>query len=141
MALAGNLVMATPAVLPESSTPASPVEEIQKTDPACTSKACVKALIEFYADMYGVDRKVALKVAECESEFKTTATGDSGKAYGVFQFHKPTFKEFAKEFGDESLEYKNTEHAIELAVWALAQGKGYHWTCYRNLPAKVLATK
>mgnify|MGYP001607984416 CR=1 FL=1 len=100
----------------------------------------MKELIEFYADMYGVKREVALKVAQCESEFKTTAVGDSGKAYGVFQFHKPTFTEFSQKFGDESLEYKNVEHSIELAMWAISHGMGHHWTCYRNLP-KGLATK
>lgn len=99
----------------------------------------MKELIEFYADMYGVKKEVALKVAACESEYKTTALGDNGKAYGVFQFHKPTFTEFAKKFGDDSLEYKNVEHSIELAMWAISQGKGAHWTCYRNLPKHIAA--
>lgn len=87
--------------------------------------------------MYGVPRPVALGVARCESEFRADVYGDGGKAYGVFQFHKPTFTEFAKKFGDESLEYKNLEHNVELAMWAISQGKGHHWTCYNKLPATI----
>lgn len=101
----------------------------------------MKELIEFYANMYGVKKEVAIQVARCESEFKLTAVGDGGKAYGVFQFHKPTFTEFAKKFGDETLEYKNFEHQTELAVWAISQGKGYHWTCFRNLPKSLALAK
>lgn len=83
--------------------------------------------------MYGVKRDLALGVAQCESEFKMTAVGDHGLANGVFQFHEPTFREFAKKFGDDSLQYKNLEHQVELAMWAISQGKGSHWTCYRKL--------
>ncbi|MEK7192553.1 MAG: transglycosylase SLT domain-containing protein [Patescibacteria group bacterium] len=98
----------------------------------CESKACVKDLIEMYAKRYGTNVKLATDIARCESEFRTDVYGDSGKAYGVFQFHKPTFDEFAKKFGDE-LDYKNTEDNIKLAVWALAHGKANHWSCYAKV--------
>ena len=114
-----------------STTPIDPI--VQQVQVQCLTKGCVTDLIEYYANLYGVDKDTALQVAKCESEFKTNAVGDSGKAYGVFQFHEPTFREFAKKFGDNTLEYKNTSHSIELAMWALSQGKGSNWSCYNKL--------
>lgn len=86
-----------------------------------------------YAKRYGVNPKLALKVAQCESELRTDVYGDSGKAYGVYQFHEPTFNMFAKAYGLEGMDYKNPEDAIQLAILALSHGEGSHWTCYRTL--------
>ncbi|MDO8493669.1 MAG: transglycosylase SLT domain-containing protein [bacterium] len=99
------------------------------------SKECVVALIKKYADQYDFPEKMALAVASCESEFKTTALGDRGKAYGIYQFHKPTFEMFSKKLG-EKLNYHDTEDNIKLAIWALSQDKGHHWTCYRKISAR-----
>ncbi len=119
------------------------VTAVQKPDGSCADKDkdCVKQLVQFYADMYGVDRSLAVGVAQCESQMKTTAVGDHGLAYGVYQFHEATFTEFAKKFGDTSLQYKNTEHQVELAMWAISQGKGDNWTCYRHIENGDIALK
>lgn len=130
MALVSTPLTTTRHTAPE---PKNPVK--QEIAIPCTDISCVKDLITFYADAYDVDETTALSVARCESEFKSTAIGDGGRAYGVFQFHEQTFREFAKQFGNETLEYKNPEHSIQLAMWALANGKGNHWTCYRKLEA------
>jgi hypothetical protein len=126
-----------------TSTPQSAEEKIDSVivDETCTSKDCVKKMIRYYADMYGVDRDVALKVASCESNFRYNVVGDGGKAYGVFQFHEPTFREFAESFGNERLEYRNMAHGVELAMWALANGKGAHWTCYRKIRSQAISAK
>ena len=137
--LAANLVTSTPMV-PAKLLDTSAVQ-VAKPDASCIDKECVKQMIIFYADMYGIHPEMALAVAQCESQLKTTAVGDHGLAYGVYQFHESTFDLFKKQFGDESLEYKNTEHQVELALWAISHGKGANWTCYRNLPAKTLALK
>jgi soluble lytic murein transglycosylase-like protein len=100
---------------------------------SCTNKECVKQLIDFYADFYGVDNELALNIAKCESELRHDAKGDGGKAYGVFQFHKPTFEEFARAYGDETLDYKNPKDNIKLAMWAISEGRGNNWTCYAKV--------
>lgn len=105
-------------------------------DRSCTSKECIKQLIEFYATLYGVKQDIALGIARCESEFRYDVKGDGGKAYGVYQFHKPTFEEFKVAFGDTSLDYKNPKDAIQLAMWAISQGKQNHWTCYEKVKSK-----
>jgi soluble lytic murein transglycosylase-like protein len=105
------------------------------------SKECIFELIKKYSEHYDYSEKIALKVASCESEFKPTALGDGGKAYGIYQFHKPTFNEFAKKLEKleklpEKMDYHDTEDNIKLAIWALSKDKGHHWTCYRRIASK-----
>lgn len=81
---------------------------------------------------YGIDPVMSVEVAKCESGFRTDVFGDAGKAYGVFQFHRPTFDRFAREAGVK-LDYKNPDHQVELYVWAIREGYASHWTCHRKL--------
>ncbi len=71
------------------------------------------------------------KVIECESNYKHEVYGDGGKAYGIAQFHKPTFYWLSKEAGLK-LKYKDRGHQILLLKWAIENGKGNYWTCYRR---------
>ena len=96
------------------------------------SKACIKQLIVKYSKIYGTDEKLALDIAFCESSFRANVYGDSGKAFGTFQFHKSTFEQFAKTLG-EKLDYYNNEDNIKLGVWALAHNKEDHWACYEKV--------
>ncbi len=110
-------------------------QTLSATLPVCgdgkqESRACISALITAYAKEYGVSKKLALDIAQCESNTRGNVFGDHGKAYGTYQFHKPTFKEFSKKMGDETLDYYNNEDNIKLAMWALANNKEYHWSCY-----------
>ncbi len=103
----------------------------------CSSKEkqCVINLIEKYSKEYNYPTQLAKDIAYCESEYKPTALGDSGKAYGIYQFHKNTFNLFSKEKG-EVLDYYNTEDNIKLAIWALANDKENHWTCYKKVASR-----
>lgn len=128
--MAANLFGATALITP-SQIDSQPVEDQSAVkEKYCHTKECVLGWINIYSKRYGVNEKLAKSIARCESEFKADVYGDGGKAYGTFQFHKPTFELFAKKFGDENLDYLNPEHNVKLAIWALADGKGYHWTCY-----------
>lgn len=98
-------------------------------------KECVISLIEKYSKEFDYPVKTAKAVAYCESNYVENAHGDSGKAYGVYQFHKATFEMFAKQKG-EKLDYYDTEDNIKLAIWALANDKEHHWSCYRKIAAK-----
>ncbi len=71
------------------------------------------------------------KVIECESNYKHEGYGDGGKAYGIAQFHKPTFLWLSKNAGLK-LKYRNRGHQILLLKWAIENGKGNYWTCYRR---------
>ena len=96
------------------------------------SKECVIELIKKYATLYDVSEKIALNVADCESDFRVDVYGDGGRAYGPYQFHKKTFELFSKKFGEE-LDYFDLEDNVRLAIWALSKNKGYHWSCYKKI--------
>ena len=91
----------------------------------------VPELIEHYAILNDQDPKLLLKVADCESKYEKDLVGDSGHAFSVFQFHRPTFERWSKEYGEE-LNYESYHDHIELAAWAFAQGENYRkaWTTY-----------
>ena len=113
-----------------------PVAIVQSAcDSDQASKACVVELIKKYSKQYDVPVRLTMEIADCESDFIVDAVGDGGKAYGVYQFHKPTFREFSKKKG-EKLDYFDTEDNIKLAIWALANNKGHHWSCYRKIAAR-----
>lgn len=83
---------------------------------------------------YGVDPIPALEVLKCESGLRHSGVyGDQGAAYGVAQFHRPTFEMFKREIGASYLDYKDLDSQIELFVWALKNGKASHWTCARKI--------
>jgi hypothetical protein len=78
------------------------------------------------------DRK-ALKIIQCESSCRHDVYGDKGLAYGIAQFHKPTFNEFKLKAGRPELNYKSEEDQIWLLKWAIENGRTRHWTCARKL--------
>ncbi|MCX6309999.1 MAG: hypothetical protein NTY32_14675, partial [Bacteroidia bacterium] len=63
--------------------------------PPTPSTEQIKQRIADVSQEYGLDYDQLYSVIKCESEFKITY-GDSGKAFGVAQFHKPTFDQYCK---------------------------------------------
>lgn len=55
------------------------------------------------------------KLAFCESNWNPKASGDSGKAYSVLQFHQRTFYSYGKQYKllPQDLEYAETLNRIE----------------------------
>ena len=67
----------------------------------------------------------------CESGYRHDGVyGDSGLAYGIAQFHEPTFNGFKKSAGLPELDYMNREYQIQLMAWAFSSGLKRHWTCW-----------
>ena len=91
----------------------------------------VLELIDYYSSIYRQDPVLLKKVAWCESQYEKDLPGDGGRAYSVFQIHKPTFEQWSKEMG-ELLDYGNYQDHIKVATWAFAQGEEYRkkWTTY-----------
>ncbi len=101
---------------------------------ASVSTPIVAQRVIITAIAYKVDPVVALKTILCESDLKHEGIyGDNKKAYGIAQFHKPTFDMFKKEAGAEYLNYFKENDQIELFSWAIANGKQKHWTCYTKI--------
>ena len=76
---------------------------------------------------------IEAKVISCESEGRFDAVGDHGLAYGIAQFHESTFNRMKALSGFYWLNYKNALDQEVLLKWALENGFGREWTCYRNL--------
>lgn len=76
--------------------------------------------------------QLAYKIIECESNWRPDVYGDNGRAYGLAQFHKPTFYWLSKLAGKD-LDYYEPQHQIELLIWALENGRGYLWSCYKQI--------
>lgn len=93
-----------------------------------------KGQIAYYAAIFNVKETDMMKVMVCESSENTKAVGDSGKAYGLYQYHQPTWNAFAskyrKQFGGDLLQRDNPKDQVELTAWAFKQGYQNHWTCW-----------
>lgn len=72
---------------------------------------------------------------ECESGGDEQAIGDEGRAYGILQFHEPTFTEFAQKYNIKR-DWKDPTSQIILAREMIADGYGYLWTCHKLTPQR-----
>ena len=91
----------------------------------------VKGIISYYADKYNASEHQLMTVAKCESTFNQKAIGDSGRANGIFQYHKPTFDRFSKLMGEE-LDYHSANDQAKLTAYIFTRYPQYrsHWTCF-----------
>ena len=77
-------------------------------------------------------------VLKAESNYNPTAVGDHGLAYGIAQFHKPTFNQYEKLYFTATgnhLEYESSTDQITLLCWmwkTYPQTK-LQWSTYRTL--------
>jgi hypothetical protein len=94
--------------------------------------------LAIFALFYSIPAKAAdinmvIALLECESSGRHNAIGDDGVSYGIAQFRKETFYEFTKQSKIKGMSYRNPIHQLKIMNWALDNGYGYRWTCYRKL--------
>lgn len=94
------------------------------------------------------DASLVIRIMVCESGLKHDAWGDDGKSYGIAQFRKETFYEFAtmakkemREAGFHKPNWHNPQHQVFLLAWGLDNGYARRWTCYRMLVEGCKGTK
>lgn len=97
-------------------------------------------LLLFASPCIASQSQIVLKILQCESNFRSNVYGDGGKAYGIAQFHKPTFDRFALKAAPEMIkaglwppQYKNPTHQVFLLGWAIKHHYGKSWTCYTKI--------
>lgn len=90
------------------------------------------------------DPALMMKIMKCESSLRSDVWGDDGKSFGIAQFRKETFYEFAAMAREEMKAAKlwpaswyHPQHQVFLLNWGLDHGYGNRWTCYR----KIMHTK
>lgn len=76
--------------------------------------------------------RTVLRLAMCESSFRPNAVGDGGKSRGLLQYQKPTFADHSAWSGRSDLEWLNAEDQFVLALWAVRNGHGPAWTCWKE---------
>lgn len=112
--------------------------------PTIVSNAFIKLNYENYK--YEIEKLnkektevIIRKIIQCESEGKEDVWGDKNyiyPAYGITQIQNRTFLWLSDISGKKNLKWKNPKHQIELLKWALLNGQGDLWTCYRILSKK-----
>ena len=76
------------------------------------------------------------RVVHCESGGRHNQWGDldyTYKSFGIAQFQERTFEYLKELAGMEYLEWRSEEDQITLLTWAIENGYGNYWTCYRNI--------
>ena len=91
------------------------------------------------SNKYGTDFDTMWDLAKCESSLNPVARGDSGLAYGIFQWHQASWNMYNKKFGLQ-LDRNSTKDQCEMTARVLFLSGGYrNWTnCFNT---KVLADK
>lgn len=106
------------------------VAELHKSE---YTKEDIITLIGLYAEKYGVDKDVLIKMAECESNFKQDTHGDKNNAFGLYQFWKETWHRHSMKYFGYELDRQSIVDQIMLASAAISGGDGNEWTTYRAI--------
>lgn len=92
----------------------------------------IKLAISYVAKKYLVDESQLMQVIKCESSYRTNAVGDDGLAYGLLQFHKPTFDKFC-----EGNYYSAKDQLVCAAkMWSQNEKNKLHWSCWKKYFSK-----
>ena len=105
------------------------IEEIRRKQYITTSedKVRLKQQIVDISTVYGIDPEKIKKTIECESNYNRWAVGDQGAAFGIAQFHWPTFERYCHG------NYYSAEDQINCMVEMIAKGGQKNWTCFTKL--------
>ena len=88
-----------------------------------------KSVVSYYSVIYDVNASTMLGTVNCESGFKHEGLyGDGGRAYGISQFHRPTFEQFCPD-----LNYDKMQDQLQCMARMFSDDQQSHWTCFTNL--------
>ena len=93
----------------------------------------ITQLVKRWADRYGVDRELADCVAFRESSYNPLATGDSGRARGLFQWHLESWHFIRKKMNEPTADLRDDpDEATKTAMYAMANGYKGWWTTIKK---------
>ena len=78
-------------------------------------------------------REVIYKVIECESSFRHDNIWGQAGEYGLLQFKEKSFYYLLRLSPYKKLKWKDARHQYLLASWAIENGHGGHWSCWRKV--------
>lgn len=85
---------------------------------------------------HAADQKLVKAIIQCESSGRTKVWGDDHVSYGIAQFRKETFYEFAAMARLKHADIKNPKQQVYLLNWGLDHSYGNRWTCYRKIKGR-----
>jgi hypothetical protein len=114
-----------------------PVEARVVSQPIPTE---VWELTDYYADLYGIDKALFRYMVQCESQGELNRIGDTDyyvngvwtPSYGVLQFQKRTFNEYAKKYGVKNAKITDYRSQLLIAAQMVRDNKTHLWTCGRR---------
>lgn len=88
----------------------------------------IKEAVVYVSRQYGGNFNELFETIKCESSFKHDGNfGDHGAAYGIAQFHKPTFERYCQ--GD----YFSIKDQLICMAQMFNKGMQANWTCWKHL--------
>ena len=87
--------------------------------------------VEDVAKWSKIDQKVH-QIIRCESRYQHEGLWGKADEYGIAQFKYETFYWLAKLAHREDLDWQLEKDQRWLLRWALENGYGRHWTCYKG---------
>lgn len=113
---------------------ALPVKASAPVEIDISTRSGIEDYLTLEASKRSIDPSIPIRVVDCESDFVIGAVGDNGAALGLPQFHKETFYRMKRLSGEEKMyEYGDERTGLRMLVWAISEGHGNEWTCYRSL--------
>jgi len=137
LVLCAWFVVITASFMLPSSSVAKDAEELR-----LESEALRRDIDSLQCRLDSVQVEVALlervyAVAECESGLQHDGCwGDNGRAYGILQFHEPTFIWLCDLSGIKG-NWMNREDQLKVGMWAFSHGYDYLWTCSKKVERRV----
>lgn len=123
-------------LLPLMAMPQPVEEKAEIREPLHWDNPAPTEVIERYASQYGANPDIVRRVMMCESGGNKDAINRNEPnkvlSVGIMQFQPHSFKYMAEKFGEE-LDYYSYHDQIKLASWAIANGMGRNWTCFRKI--------
>lgn len=108
-----------------------PVVVEQNVTPVADTMS-LEQIIDKFSLEYNIPKAWLINLAKCESTMGKYLIGDGGYAYGVYQYHEPTWKDFERWSGMDLDKYSMYDQT-KMTAWALSTGRGYNWSCdYRT---------
>lgn len=93
------------------------------------SQAVLATVITIHALLAGVPHDYALCIVEHESKFDIVARGDGGKALGLWQWHKPSWKHVREKMGADTSPALRADpvESTRTALFAMSELGLYRW--------------
>ncbi len=90
-----------------------------------------RSVIFDYAQRYGADPELMVRIARCESGFNPAAQNKTSSASGIYQYINSTWQSQSLKYGITT--QKNDPYGqIELTARILADGGIHHWDASAN---------